>query len=315
MVDDGTATSLERKGDGIKSLAAISLLYGAQTTKDATIMALEEPESHLHPGAIHRLRAVLSELSTKSQIVMTTHNPLFVDRVTVRNNILVSDNCASPAVSIEEIRRILGVRASDNLRHARIVLVVEGESDRRILAAVMSQKSMVIRRKLGSNELAIEPLSGSGNLTHKLYELQSALCIPHIYLDHDSAGKEAFSAANVEKLIDIKDASFSTCRGMAESEMEDCISTSVYEAALLADLGVQLKSKTFGHGRRKWSERMKETFQDQAKPWNKGIMNRVKTLVADCVDQSPNDALCQVKGASVLALIEALEVKLSAADA
>lgn len=315
VVDDGTATSLERKGDGIKSLAAISLLYGAETTKDATIMALEEPESHLHPGAIHRLRTVLSELSTKSQIVMTTHNPLFVDRVIVRNNILVLDNCASPAGSIEEIRKILGVRASDNLRHARVVLVVEGESDRKILAALMSHKSVKIKKKLESNELAIEPLSGSGNLTHKLHELQSALCISHIYLDHDAAGKEAFRAANSENLIDIKDASFSTCKGMTDSEMEDCISKSVYETALLKELGVKLKGKTFGHGKRKWSERMKETFQDQAKTWNKGIMNRVKTLVAECVAKNPQDALCHVKGASVLALVEALELKLSAADA
>src|SRR5260370_7386158 len=68
IVDDGTATSLERKGDGVQSLAAISLLRGVSTTGRNVILALEEPESHLHPSALHPLRKVINELSRQHQL-------------------------------------------------------------------------------------------------------------------------------------------------------------------------------------------------------------------------------------------------------
>ncbi len=122
-VDDGTPTLLERKGDGVKSLAAISLIHSATNQPGASILALEEPESHLHPNAIHRLREIIAELSTHTQVVITTHNPLLADRNVVENNILVQDSVARPAKSIAEVRDILGVRASDNLQHATLVVI------------------------------------------------------------------------------------------------------------------------------------------------------------------------------------------------
>ncbi|UTG93257.1 ATP-dependent nuclease [Geobacter sulfurreducens] len=90
IIDDGIPTSIERKGDGVKSLAAISLLRGEKLKGRASILALEEPESHLHPSAIHRLKEVIDELSTEHQVVITTHCPLFVDRVNIGTNILIS---------------------------------------------------------------------------------------------------------------------------------------------------------------------------------------------------------------------------------
>lgn len=314
VVDDGTATTLDRKGDGIKSLAAISLLYGAETTVAATVMALEEPESHLHPGAIHRLRVVLNEISAKSQIVMTTHNPLFVDRIEVGNNILVFDNCANPAKSLDEIREILGVRASDNLRHARVVLVVEGESDRRVLGAILGQLSHSVAENLESNEMAIEGLAGSGNLCHKLTEIQSALCVSHVYLDNDLAGREACERAQEEKLLDVKDCHLSICKGMRDSEIEDCINPMLYVPKIRADFGVNLHCKEFRNNKLKWSDRVKNCFQSQGKAWNKGLLSRVKESLANEVCSSPDEALLAEKGSSMRALAAALDGKLGAID-
>jgi predicted ATP-dependent endonuclease of OLD family len=60
-VDDGTETSLALKGDGVKSLAALSLLKEKEKLLGTSIIAMEEPESHLHPGvgqlAFHFLNA------------------------------------------------------------------------------------------------------------------------------------------------------------------------------------------------------------------------------------------------------------------
>jgi predicted ATPase len=132
IVDDGTPTPLTYKGDGVQSLAALALMRHASETASKgkhLILALEEPESHLHPSAIHGLKRVLQELASTQQIVLMTHCPLFVDRTNISANILVNENTARPAHNIREIREILGVRASDNLRHAELVLTVFVQND------------------------------------------------------------------------------------------------------------------------------------------------------------------------------------------
>ena len=83
IVDDGTATDLRYKGDGVQSLAALALMRHAAETNSSgkhLIIAVEEPESHLHPKAMHSLKSVLRELADKHQVVITTHSPLFVNR-------------------------------------------------------------------------------------------------------------------------------------------------------------------------------------------------------------------------------------------
>lgn len=62
FVDDGALTDLDAKGDGVKSLVAIALMRYASVTSSGEkdlVMCVEEPESHLHPKAIHGIRKVL----------------------------------------------------------------------------------------------------------------------------------------------------------------------------------------------------------------------------------------------------------------
>jgi putative ATP-dependent endonuclease of OLD family len=109
IINDGTATALDRKGDGVQSLAALSLMKHASHSGSSNrhlVLAIEEPESHLHPHAIHQLKDVLDELSTQHQVILTTHCPLFVDRTNLKSNILVNKRKASPAKSIGELRKV-----------------------------------------------------------------------------------------------------------------------------------------------------------------------------------------------------------------
>jgi putative ATP-dependent endonuclease of the OLD family len=103
IIDDGSATPLEAKGDGIKSLAAISLLRASQTGGETSnlVVAIEEPESHLHPGAIRELATVIQEMSRIHQVIITTHSPLLVNINRVNTNIIVSKSQARPASSIK----------------------------------------------------------------------------------------------------------------------------------------------------------------------------------------------------------------------
>ena len=61
-VDDGTRTPLEYKGDGVQSLAALAMIRYASAKSGkgkSFVIAIEEPESHLHPSAIHELKETL----------------------------------------------------------------------------------------------------------------------------------------------------------------------------------------------------------------------------------------------------------------
>jgi len=89
IIDDGTPTSIEFKGDGVKSLATLGLLKNRKNKRAASIIAIEEPESHLHPAAIHQLNEIVMSLSSDNQVIITTHNPLFIDRNDVKSNIVI----------------------------------------------------------------------------------------------------------------------------------------------------------------------------------------------------------------------------------
>ncbi|MFN5803500.1 MAG: ATP-dependent nuclease, partial [Burkholderiales bacterium] len=104
VIDDGTPTLLEYKGDGVKSLAALGLLKSQSAPTGASILAIEEPESHLHPAAIHQVNEIIRSISQTTQVIVTTHNPLFVDRENIKANVIVTDGGATPAKNISAVR-------------------------------------------------------------------------------------------------------------------------------------------------------------------------------------------------------------------
>jgi len=306
IIDDGTPTNIEYKGDGVKSLAALGLLKNKLRHPGASIIAIEEPESHLHPGAIHQLNEIIKSLAESNQVILTTHNPLFVDRANVRTNIIVNEGKATPARTVGSIREILGIKASDNLTNANYALVVEGEEDVKSLKALLPALSEKLGKALKTNLLVIEPISGAGNLSYKLSLLKNSLCLTHSLLDNDDAGRKAFQKASDDALINLPSCTMITCQGMTDSEFEDCIAVDTYKTAVLDTFGVDVNSSAF-KSNRKWSERLKSTFMDQGKPWNENILRSAKFMVADQVAKKPNGCLNEHKRNSLDALVVALE--------
>jgi putative ATP-dependent endonuclease of the OLD family len=78
--------------------------------------------------------------------------------------------------------------------------------------------------------------------------------------------------------------------------------------------GVSLLSPRF-KGNDKWSNRLRETFKHQGKPWSAQIEAKVKTEIAELVETNPGSALNQHKRPSFDTLVQALEAKLSAISA
>lgn len=308
-IDDGVMTLLEYKGDGVKSLAALGLLKDNIPSSGASIIAIEEPESHLHPGAIHSLREVIEQLGLLNQVVLTTHCPLFVDRNNLGSNLVVDANSAKPAKDIATIRKLLGIRASDNLVNAAFVLVVEGDEDALVLRALLPQLSKDIGRAIRQQIFAIDTLGGATNLSYKLSLLQTQLCNFHVLLDNDDEGRKAFKAAESSKSMKQADITFVNCLGMPDSEFEDCFNHIAYKDKVFAHFGVDVGATQF-RGNEKWSERMKKCFQSQGKLWDSKVKVQVKGIVAEALSGNPATFLNEHKRSSLDALVTSLSTKL-----
>jgi putative ATP-dependent endonuclease of OLD family len=234
---------------------------------------------------------------------------VFVNREHIGTNILVSGNSASPARSSQQIREILGVRSSDNLRHAEFVLVVEGEDDRIALTALLSHHSRNIKSALADGLLAIDPLFGSSNLSFKLSEIRNALCSAFVFLDFDNAGKNAVEKALADRILTKAEVKFAICRGRDESELEDLYLLEFCELIVQREFGISLV-KPLMRGKKKWSTRVGECFQKGGQRWDDQTKSRLKSQIALAVSQSPGAALQKSTKAPFNALVKALEERI-----
>jgi len=316
-VNDGTMTDLSVKGDGVQSLAAISLIrhVSARVASGRELMlAIEEPEAHLHPEAVHQLRSVLQEIAAKQQVFVTTHSPLLVNREDIGANILVEKNLARPASSVEEIRGALGVRTSDNLRSARLVLLVEGECDRVSLRRLLCDRSDRLRDAIQDGELAFEPLFGVGNLSYKLTQVRDGLCSAHVFVDNDKDAIEAVKIAQSRGLLAPSGVTYASAPGLKESEFEDLVDLDLYSGVVLADYNVKLGKKTFKSNKGKWSKRMAATFQDAGQLWDSDAQVAVKTKIARLVEVTGESAILPARAGSLDALASTLEDRLGSSE-
>ena len=282
IIDDGVATSIRNKGDGIKSLVTLAILKDRRALAGASVIAIEEPESHLHSGAIHSLVDVIHKIAINSQVIITTHNPLFVQQNRVESNILVDNGTARPAKNIAEIRNLLGVLPSDNLRNARYVIVVEGEDDAIALSKILPHYSNSVGNALHNNLVVLKALGGASNLAHDLADLKHCMCKFVVLMDNDRAGIDAAEKAINNGFATEAEIKYTTCPGSPEAEFEDCLQPSLYAATILEKFSVNINCSQF-RGNAKWSDRMRQTFLSQGARWTDVIEAKIKLAVAQCV--------------------------------
>jgi predicted ATPase len=125
-------------GDGIKQ-QFITVFH--IKTHPRSIIAVEEPEIHAHPELQRAIFNLLSEESSRTQIVITTHSPVFASSADLNHVRLVTLNSEGSTsvepVTEQNVQRVieeLGVRPSDFFDDD-IVVFVEGADDVRIFRA------------------------------------------------------------------------------------------------------------------------------------------------------------------------------------
>lgn len=307
IVNDGTPTPIQQKGDGIKSLTALAMLNINSRTDRVSIVAIEEPESHLHPESARQLYDTIVALSQNHQVVLTTHSPLFVNRTNLKENIIVDNGKAIPVKRIKEIRDVLGTRVADNLINAENILLVEGEDDKIALEKLFQQMSEIIKKAIQNGTLVVDYIGGAGNLPYKLTFYQNLQCKYHVLLDNDDAGKRAGQSAENQGLLSVRNTTYTICNGFPEAEIEDCYAKDAYASAILEEFGVNLNVHEF-RGNQKWSDRVKNCFLSQGKQWSDAVEKKAKLVVANTLPNDPVAALDQHKRSSIDALVHALEI-------
>lgn len=269
-LDDGTLTPLSQKGDGVKSLVAIALAKASAEGSAGSrnlLLAIEEPEAHLHSGAVHTLRALLEDIARTRQVIISTHEPALVRRDQVEANVLVQGNKAKPARSLEEVRRVLGVQLAENLASPDVVVLVEGLGDARLLSAYIKAKEPKLHRIVAAGRLSFVALNGAGNLPHQLRFYQALVCSPVAFVDHDREGVASLARARADGLLDTGAEFCASKPGLNESELEDLLDVDVYATEICALLGLaSLKPKTAKSTKLKWSDRLVAVLAECGKP-------------------------------------------------
>jgi putative ATP-dependent endonuclease of OLD family len=314
LINDGAETELASKGDGIISLATMALMKHVSeesVSEESIILAIEEPESHLHPEAIHGLRHVLKGISKEQQVIITTHSPILVERENVSQNILVRNGRAVRANQIGEIREALGIRMADNLIGAYIVLLVEGEEDADFFNFLLPKLSTQLSSAFSKNLIVIDHLVGATNLHYKATFYKQNVYNIHAFLDNDDDGRKSIQNALDRKILEGTDYNLSVCPRMRDSELEDLLLHTVYSDFIKSAYGVNINQLCFRNNRSKWSDRVAEVFKGAGKLWNKSIKMKVKRTVIDkCIEEGIS-CLNIHHRSSIDALVDSLESKLS----
>ncbi|WP_283279563.1 ATP-dependent nuclease [Streptococcus dysgalactiae] len=204
-------------GDGLRSIFYFSLVDSIldielEITKDReenpdnprfkliplvlTILAIEEPETHIAPHHIGKLIKRFKQLGNNdnSQVILTSHSPAIVNRIDpedlrylrIENNDRVLQTIVSdiqlPQAIDASYKYIKGaIQAYPELYFAKLVVLGEGDSEELLLPKFFD----LLGKEVDSSQISIVPLGGRH--VNYFWKLLNALRIPYItLLDFDN---------------------------------------------------------------------------------------------------------------------------------
>ena len=177
---------MSEQSDGLRQLMSMTLFDLAVGT--ANIVAIDEPELHLHPSSQRTVAGLFGEAG--NQKILVTHSPYIVQRFEPSQIIAVNRDGDCHQIADAKLSAVEKERAnwwSPRLLEglsARFAIIVEGPSDRVIVEAVANLKGISLDR-LGA----------------VIIDLDGAMKFPHVY---KLIGKDGFSV-HILGLVDEKE--------------------------------------------------------------------------------------------------------------
>lgn len=163
---NGNLVSLLQQSDGARQLMSMTLFDLAEGT--ANVLAIDEPELHLHPTSQRTVADLLS--GQGNQKILVTHSPYILHRFEPSEVISVDRHGKCHQIESTSLSEIDKVRAhwwSPRLLEAltsRFVILVEGDADRVIVEAVAETLEIDLDR-LGA---VVVELGGAYKFKHVL---------------------------------------------------------------------------------------------------------------------------------------------------
>lgn len=146
---DGSHVSLMKQSDGVRQLMSMTLFDLAEGT--ANVLAIDEPEIHLHPTSQRTVADILS--GNGNQKIIVTHSPYILHRFDPSEIIAVNRYGECRQITTEkQLSKVEKVRAhwwSPRLLEAltaQFVILVEGDADRVIVEAVAEKLGIELDR-------------------------------------------------------------------------------------------------------------------------------------------------------------------------
>jgi len=192
-----TTLALSEAGSGVQSGVLLALHRLAQKATENPdvqfILAVEEPEAFLHPQRQKELcQDIQSAQSDNLRVIVTTHSPYIVGEIPFSSLGLVRKQeqysaLHVPAIASEKEREMFDAYSNEVnalLFFAEKVVLVEGESDARVIR-------VLLQKKLGAEAHRISIISSAGNANFspflRMIRAWRAANIPHLVVtDFDS---------------------------------------------------------------------------------------------------------------------------------
>lgn len=258
-ITDNVRTSSTEKGEGLQSLIAIGLIQEATKhlgNHKAHILAIDEPEAHLHPKAIRAISNTLRELATTQQVIVATHSPILVGQTRSHTNILVEDSTAQMHPTLKRIRQCLGIELSDTLTSAPICILVEGPTDVTVYKTLLCESSLRIRHAFEQSLITMRATGGTKHLKVNIDIQRQFLNKLLILLDGDQSARDTCQNLITSGTIDSTEIRVLPAQKRptsAEVELEDIFKPDLITSVLNNKFGKSFSIDDFKTVSDKWS--------------------------------------------------------------
>jgi len=93
---------------------------------------------------------------------------------------------------------------------------------------------------------------------------------------------------------------------MTDSEIEDLINLDIYKQVIIDTYWVNIDCAEFKR-QIKWSNKVKQIFENNGKIWNDALEEEIKTIVAESVKLNPSNAITVHNQELITILISSIE--------
>lgn len=247
-------------------------------TDSGVIYGIEEPETHLHAGYQRKLFEKFKEKSKQSQIFVTTHSPIFVDRIDFDKSsiwFLTKEKKATKvervnvndSQNLKEILLELGIRMSDVFFADRL-LFVEGSTEKEIIPLIAE------KLKVDLNRQGVEIIAMRGKDTGKYhikmwYHIAKNAQLPVFYLFDGDATKVIDKAREEGFLTD------DNCYMLEASDIEDLYPEDITQRVVKSMVSsIEIEKEDLSPPRKKKLDRIfeKNSIKDWKVPLGKKVI-------------------------------------------